>query len=208
MSLGSCCSTCFCVILFIGSILFVVMSGVGYAYFSSPWFFVNSHVNLKVLFGCGIGVGIIIFIAIWFYLFQTTECWCCHAIFTVPVIVVMCSLYLAYTVSSATDDMLDVMGENWAGSDAQEAVTAIQWQYHCCGWNNASDHGLAVCPDEFESGCRVPADEYLRPRFKEILISTSIEFSTLILSMIVLTLCMKMEGETEAASLVLLLRGF
>jgi hypothetical protein len=104
--------------------------------------------------------------------------------------------------------MLEAIGQKWAEGSVQEAVSGIQWQFHCCGWDNASDRGLAVCPDEFDSGCKTPADEYMRPRFKEILISTSVEFSTLMISLLVLTVCVKLENQENAAELIVGLREF
>jgi hypothetical protein len=192
-------STCCCLILFIASILFIVMSGVGYAYFSSPWFFVNATVNLKVLFGCGIGIGILVFLGLWLYLLITSECALCHVLTTIPAFILMCSLYLAFTTGKAPNNMLDAIDEAWATEDAVDKVASIQWQFECCGWANATDRALVVCPDNFESGCKQVAEEYMKPRYNDVMVSTIVEFSFFLVPIVFLWVCACIRHEDAVA---------
>jgi hypothetical protein len=175
------------------------MSGVGYAYFSSPWFFVNAPVNLKVLFGCGIGVGIFIFCGLWLFVFTTMEFALCHVFSTILAIILMCSLYLAFTARKAPNNMLDAIDKAWKTEDAIDPVASIQWEFECCGWANVTDRAIAACPDNFESGCVQIAEAYLRPRYNDIMVSTIVEFSCFLVPIIYLWVCVCIRREETVA---------
>jgi hypothetical protein len=111
----------------------------------------------------------------------------------------MCSLYIAFTVNPATDDMLEAIDGEWGTEGSRDTIRSIQWQFECCGWENVSDRALPVCPDNFESGCKQTATEYLTPRYKEILVSTIVEFCAFAVSMGVLSACVCLHDDSTAA---------
>ena len=145
-----------------GAVQLIVCSGVGYAYFKSdvlPW---NVNVNMKIMFGCGIGVFIILFGLTWVYLIWP-EVWL-TSLTIMGTYVVVCSLYIVYTRPGMTETYMAGYGQRWDNS----SLVDYQLKHRCCGWESASDRGLPVCPFDFQSGCAAVVRAHLTPRFKEI----------------------------------------
>jgi hypothetical protein len=95
--------------------------------------------------------------------------------------------------------MLDAIEERWTTEDAVDAVNSIRWQFECCGWTNVTDRALRVCPDNFESGCKRIAEEYLKPRYTEIMTSTIVEFSSFLVPIVFLWVCLHIRHEDAVA---------
>ena len=176
------------ILMWIGGILLVVCSGVAYSYFKSDLLLSVVNVNLKIMFGCGIGAFIILLGLQWFYLIWP-EVWL-TSLTIMGTYVVICSLYIVYTRPSMTDTYLDRYNGLWKEDDPE--ITSFQFHHKCCGWINATDRGIPICPFEFASGCAGVIEDYLGVRFKEIFIWTIVGFALIMLTWIVtlpVTLC-------------------
>jgi hypothetical protein len=110
----------------------------------------------------------------------------------------MGSLNVAYSSGPHRDRYLENWHANWGESAHAETVFNLQWDNQCCGWRNATDRALPVCPDTFESGCQQVADAYMRPRFNEIFVGSLICLVSLVVAIVQLlidTYCIKMKDE-------------
>jgi hypothetical protein len=183
--MASICVTFMTYVCLLAVILSVVMSGIGYSYFNSSWIISNPRINTKILFGCGIGLTIGLFCAIWFFFAATKNA--CNWICTFPLYVMLFGLYLAFTVPSVVDSHLESWGENWQPSLTN--IQDLQWENKCCGWKNASDRGLPLCPDNFQSGCADLARAYFEPRVADLLVAFISIFALLVGSVIILVTC-------------------
>lgn len=162
-------------------ILLIVTSGIGYMYFKPG---VMSHaidINLKVLFGCGIGVGLVLFIIIW--LFLGFPKFLLNYFFTFPLTIVICALFIYYTSPSKLVKYEEQMSKAW-----NEGIVhrRIQMKFQCCGWFNASDRAIKKCPIKFESGCSKVFYKYFKPRLLDIFYSTIVILIINVISIVVL----------------------
>lgn len=162
-------SAIICVFILLTSfLLLIVMSGVGYSYFHHEILRFLDKNNMDVLFGCGIGVGIILFIVVW--LFLAFPKIFIHYVLTFPIFLMMCILYIVYTVPEKnTEDFLVKINRLWIES---VYVRKIQLLNRCCGWFNATDRGLTNCPYDYDSGCFNKFRDFIHPRLKEMFISS------------------------------------
>ncbi|OHT11113.1 hypothetical protein TRFO_04073 [Tritrichomonas foetus] len=156
----------FVYLLLLVVILFTVMSGVGYYYFSSAILSYSININLKVLFGIGIGVGLMLFMLVW--LFFAFPKFFLHYVLTFPGLIVMCSVYIAATQPSEVTRHLTYYSILWSNN---LQTREFQTKYKCCGFYNFTDRGIYNCPITYESGCSHFIEMYLRPRFMEIFVS-------------------------------------
>jgi hypothetical protein len=175
----------FAAVFLCSGILFIVMSGIGYSYFYNDWVISYPTVNAKLLFGCGIGVGIYLLCAYMFFLFQTRNY--CNWFVTFPVSIVMLGLYLGYTSPNTKDKYLSSWERDW--NPSLPLFTQIQLEHECCGWTNASDRGIERCPDDFESGCEPLARQYIEARLHDLFVSFIV-----ILSLITVSVCTMLIG--------------
>ena len=172
-----------CYIAIVASILLIVMSGIGFSYFNNSILIYSPGINMRVLFGCGIGVGILLLFGLVLYLFISSLI--IHYILTFPLMIVMCSLYIAYTRESQIDKIIDFFSYLWTESIA---TREFQLTAKCCGWNNATDRSLVLCPMEYESGCKNFLYNFLRPRYNSIFISSIVILCLLVVSLFPLSL--------------------
>ena len=149
--------------LLMSIITFIVMSGVAYGYFKNDSMRWGPPVNMKVMFGCGIGVGMLLLIVIWsFFHFPL---FFVHYILTFPIFISMSCLYIVYTQPVQIEKCLAAWDMVW---DASLFLTQFQIENKCCGWWNASDRGISNCHMEYYSGCRDVLKNYLEPRLAEL----------------------------------------
>ena len=85
----------FAYILIMSIILLIVISGIGYKYVDSGLISRSFDINLRVLFGCGIGVGLVLFFIIW--IFFGFPRFFLNYFFTFPLTILICVLYIVYT---------------------------------------------------------------------------------------------------------------
>jgi hypothetical protein len=158
------------------SVLLIVMSGIGYQYFSSDLLIFRSSIGYHLLFGCGIGLSILIFIGIWG--FMLVPRWKIHYFLTFPALWIQIFVYIwACSPSSCQQYIKDWSGQ-WLASSL--VVQKLEIQYECCGWVNASDRGLLPCPSTFQSGCIQIVTDYLESRTEELLAAAlAVLFTTL-----------------------------
>ena len=98
-------------VLFFSATCMLVLSGVGYHFFSQDFLIIDAQINYKVMFGCGIGIGIIFFVGIWFFL--TVPRFICHYILTFPSFFIIVSVYIGFLVPGAFDNYISKWDENW-----------------------------------------------------------------------------------------------
>jgi hypothetical protein len=186
----SICASFFTFVLFFGALTTLVMSGVGFHYFQNPWVLSggrNNLINIKILFGCGIGLSFIILISIIVFLLSTKPI--CNTLWLLSLVALTCSLYISFTTSGSCDRFLHNWDTGWDDADLQATVFSLQWENGCCGWTNASDRGVMFCPDEFESGCARVAGAYLRPRFHEVFVAAIVCLTLIYVSVGVIAVC-------------------
>lgn len=181
----------------------LVMSGIGFRYFSLPIVVFNVGINLKLLYGCGIGVALGLFIGMWIFLFFTK--FPCNFAVTLPLYLLMCILYMVFSLPSRTDKTL----EYWAQhiGEKPDAFQDIQYQYKCCGWKHYNDTGLPVCPYDFTSGCESVVKDYFQPRYKELFISSILMMIVFTVSFVVIIVYVCIEDSDAVISDVLLLEN-
>lgn len=195
--------TIFTYFLLLSTILFTVMSGVGYKYFSNQLIFTKFKINLEYLFGFGIGVGIVLFFMVWVFLFFPN--FICNWYFTFPLTFLMLSLYLFFSLPISQKALTDITGEVWRDSFNEKIVKLIQYKYRCCGWSNITDNGIYPCPISFDSCCLNVFENYIEPRFKEICISTIFILITLFASIVVLSIYARFTNTESLIEAVFLL---
>ena len=144
-------------------IIFIVMSGVGFGYLKNDIMRWGPPINMKVMFGCGIGVGLLLIIVIWFFFVYPLLI--VHYLLTFPVLISMAALYIVYTQPSEMEKCLDAWNAIW---NTSLLVTQLQVESRCCGWWNATDRSIPNCHMEYESGCRHVFERYLEPRLFEL----------------------------------------
>lgn len=167
MKIIKCFSVIFGYLLIMSIILLTVTSGIGYTYFESGIMAHSIDINLKVLFGCGIGVGLLLFIIIWLF-FGFPKFFLNYAL-TFPLTILMCVLYIYFTSPSKIKQYEKKMSKIWNEGIANRRTQMI---FQCCGWFNASDRAIKKCPIHFESGCAQVFSNYFRPRFSDIFYSS------------------------------------
>ncbi|KAH0791557.1 hypothetical protein GPJ56_004544 [Histomonas meleagridis] len=173
-------ATIFGIMMIATSVLFVSTSGVAYGYFNNSIFFENFDINLKVMYGCGIGVGIVLFAATFAYFKNPT--FCGNYVFTIPLYITMLSLYIAYSQPSQSSRYEQLLDQKW--NENSSTLIDLQIRLKCCGWDNATDRGIAGCPFEFESGCSAFFFDYLEPRNQNIFVTSIVMFAFLFVSVI------------------------
>lgn len=173
-------ATIFSLILFFSDVLLIVMSGVGYSYFDSDILLGNYRINQRLMFGFGIGVGLIEFFGIILFLADTD--FKINYFITIPVFVVMSSLYIAYSRPNYYKKYIDHYNKQWDGNSTK--YINFQWKRSCCGYYKFNDRGIPNCPFEFTSGCSFIISDYLKPRFKEIFISSIVVLCLFLISII------------------------
>lgn len=176
--------------IILSSILFVVISGVGYGYMNNDILFSSGAINFRILYGCGIGISLIFFIVIWPYF--TNPSFCCHFVLTIPVCLVMFILYLNYSLNSSANKYVKNLGTKW---DNSSQIIEYQYKHSCCGWLSVNDRGLSYCPFDFESGCKSKVENYITGRFKEIMKCTILILTLFVIGVISSTLFTCVEDE-------------
>lgn len=154
-------------ILIMSIILLIVISGIGYMYFKSGIMMNSYDINLRVLFGCGIGVGLILFIIIW--IFFGFPKFFLNYFLTFPLTIIMCVLYIFYTRPSKFTQYEMKLSSIWSEGIVYRR---LQMNLQCCGWFNASDRAIKKCPIHFESGCAHVFTNYFKPRIGDIFLSS------------------------------------
>ncbi|OHT02089.1 hypothetical protein TRFO_07274 [Tritrichomonas foetus] len=176
--------TLFSLFLLISDVLLMVISGVSYSYFNNEMILRNVTINMKVMFGCGIGLGIAGIIGILLYLSWPEFAF--NWIITVPVFLVITILYIVYCRPNIYQKYISDYNEYW--NENYSSILTFQWKYQCCGYNNASDRAISNCPFEFESGCTSKIEDYLKRHLQEIFIAAILMCGLFAISIIVLTI--------------------
>lgn len=149
----------------IGLVFLLGLSGAGYGYFNSDYVFTNCQINYRIMFGCGIGVAMLLLLAVnSYFAFSKWGHYFTTFVFTLAIGIV----YLVFTTS--TTKCVTHHEKVWYSTDT--GVTDFQLKHNCCGWLNSSDHALSNCPFNFDSGCKTVMANYLAPRVKQIFIGT------------------------------------
>ena len=172
-----------CYLMTVSIILFTVISGVGYHYFSSSLLQFSFSIDIPIMFGCGIGVGLLLLIALFLYFTYPTLI--IHYVLTFPTFFCVSILYIIYCSPKKAKSYVGAWDSQW-----QDSITIrhLQITQNCCGWNNESDRGLLYCPLLFTSGCKNVINGYLQPRFHEIYVSSFVMLSFNVFSLIVLSI--------------------
>lgn len=183
--------------LIISIILFIVISGVGYSYFSSSILQFSFPIDISVMFGCGIGIGLLILFAIALYFIYPR--FFIHYVITFPTYIVVNILYIVYCSPSKSEKYVNNWSSQWTDSIT---IRHLQITQNCCGWENESDRGLLYCPLTFTSGCINILNDYLRPRFHEMYVSSFVMLTLHVFSFLVLTLGVFCSGATSVLDIV------
>lgn len=197
--------TTFTYFLLTSTILFTVISGVGFNYFSSQLLFTKFIVNLKGIFGFGIGIGIVLFFMVWTFLFFPN--FICNWFFTFPLAIGMILVYLIFSLPVSQQGLINKAEEQWRNSLNEEVVKRIQYQFECCGWSNMTDNGINPCPISFDSCCLNVFESYIKPRFHEIYISTIFMLIGFALSILILSIYARIMNSESLIENVFLLNS-
>ena len=174
--------TIFTLILFFSNILLIVMAGVGYSYFNSDVLISNYQINLKLLFGFGIGVGILeLFCVLIFLIFTEFRP---NYFITVGIFIIISSLFIVYTRPNYYKKYVDYYNKVWDENSTK--IIDFQWTRSCCGYNSFKDRSIPNCPFEFTSGCSSIISDYLQTRFNEIFVASIVTLCLFMISMIFL----------------------
>lgn len=184
-------ATIFSISLLVSGIIVLVMSGIGVKYFSSDILMHNYLVNLKILFGCGIAIGILEVAGILFFLLATPLLF--HFIVTIPVFVIFNIVLISFSRPNIEDKYIRYYSDNWHLYDN----ISYQYAHSCCGFWDFSDRGLNDCPFDFSSGCYHVISEYLQPRFKEVFAGEVFGLCLFAVSFIILILAYKIIDEED-----------
>lgn len=176
-------------------IIFTVISGMGYQYFKEDLIIGNCYVNMKVMFGCGIGLSLGFIMGLVGYCACPGN-FCCNFLFWGPMFV-LCALYITYTRPSLVDVYTEYYGDLWDEDNAELDLMAIQFHHKCCGWENATDRGLVACPYDYVSGCSNTVREYLLPRMDEIFVCSIVTLSVATVAAITLFILTSVSGEED-----------
>ena len=182
-------ATIFTISLLFSNILLIVMAGVGYSYFNSDILLSNYKINLKLLFGFGIGVGILELVGI--ILFLAVTDFKLNYILTIPVFVLMSILFIVFTRPNYYKKYIDYYNRTW-DSNSSKCIN-FQWTRSCCGYYRFDDRGIPNCPYEFTSGCSSIVSDYLKNHFNEIFFANSTTLCLFAVSIIVLIVYSKVE---------------
>ncbi|OHT05822.1 hypothetical protein TRFO_26326 [Tritrichomonas foetus] len=202
---GSILVTFFALVLISTIVVFTVMSGIGYSYFSDQIFTLHSSANLKVMFGCGIGVGIISFSLVWIYfIFPRARA---NYFFIFPPILIFLTSYLIFTMPSEKTSFVRRISRSWREPNQLMVLKLIQYQHECCGWMNYSDYGIDPCPRSYESGCEAYIDAFLTPRYNEIFLSSQLMLCLFVISVSMLTVYTLCTGSESIIENIILLNN-
>ena len=179
------------------------MSGVSYGYFNKDYILANVNVNMKVMFGCGIGVGFLLIIGVFVYLSSTT--FFINWILTVPVFIIVSCLYITYTRSGLVSEYLNQYNFIWNPTDKK--IIEFQWKHSCCGYENFTDRSIPNCPYSYQSGCRDVIGDYLRPRFYEIFVASITMMILFVVSMISLSITSLWDRTAKLVRYIPILEG-
>ena len=183
--LGRIIVTVFTYFLLLSTILFIVISGVGFNYFSSQLLFANFKINLKGIFGLGIGVGIFLFFMVWTFLFYPN--FNCNLFFTFPITLILILVYFFFSLPLSQQGLINKAEQQWRNTLNEQIIKKIQYQFECCGWSNTTDNGINPCPISFDSCCLSIFEHYIEPRFREIRISSIFTLVLFVLSIVILS---------------------
>lgn len=142
---------------------FVVLSGWAYESFYSDGIQYFFRIRMNVLFGCGIGVSILVFCAIWFFIYHPR--FLIHYILTIPSVIIVLAHYIEYTGSDDIDNCIASFDKMWP---TVATFSKFQVASQCCGWWNATDRGLTNCPMWYKSGCAPLVRKHVAHKFSEI----------------------------------------
>ena len=182
---------------FLSIILLTVMCGVGYSYFKQDIFFTNCDINHKVFFGCGIGVGIILFfLNFWVYVDPIFL----SSLITIPGFIVIVCIFITYTTPKEKDVCISKHQNKWYSQ--QTGFYNFQIHYQCCGWTNSSDHGIELCPSTFESSCRDVLNNYIEPRMDRLLTGACMVLVFMVISYVALFVISYIELESDFCALM------
>ena len=182
---------------FVMLILLTVISGVGFGYFNTEFSFFNCTINHRLMFGFGIGCGLLLII--FNFVLYVVPFNFFNYIITIPGFIVICALYITYSVDKERDVCLKDGTEEWYNNEA--GLIDIQLKYKCCGWENATDHGLVVCPFDYESSCKEIYNKFISPRMDIIFDSAITILVVNLVSWIVIYGCLFAEDEDNVCDL-------
>ena len=183
--------------MIVSIILFIVISGVGYSYFSDSILQFSFPINISVMFGCGIGVGLLILFAFILYIFYSK--FFIHYVLTFPTYFCVSILYIIYCSPKKANNYVADWDSQWKDTII---IRQLQITQNCCGWANESDRGLLYCPLRYKSGCKNVINNYLQPRFHEIYISSFVMLSMNFASFVILTIGLFLNNVSSVISLI------
>ena len=178
-------------------VLLTAMSGAAYSYFNQDYFFTNCSINHTVFFGCAIGCGILIFL-LTFWVYDEPKF---APFFTFPGYIVVVCLFITYTTPKEKDICIANHRDSWY-SEAN-GYYDYQLKYKCCGWLNSTDHGLQLCPSNFNSGCQSVLVDYMTPRINRLLVASCMVLVLMVISYVILYIVMIVEMEDDFFSLII-----
>lgn len=163
------------------SIILTVMMGVSYSFFNNEMIIYSPKLNYKILYGFGIGIGILCFIGFSIFLLAPSLKVVSFIVF--PAFFLFSLIILFVNIPHSAEKFVD----NWNNVWKESLETEIfQMKQKCCGWFNESDRGLEICPMNFIPGCSNVLQNYLKPRFKEIFVAMIVILSLGLISTFVL----------------------
>ncbi|OHS99138.1 hypothetical protein TRFO_34492 [Tritrichomonas foetus] len=148
------------------AIILIVMSGISYNYFSNEILIFSPKLQHHIFFGCGIGVGFVVFIGLWIFLFFPKTIY--NYIVTFPLLLILPCVYLYFSQPGSSSQFIKDWDQQWSVDLIETEM--LQKKNKCCGWKNYTDKSLYPCPINFVSGCQQVVTDYLDPRFHEIFI--------------------------------------
>lgn len=158
------CIPIFSYVLLCSAVILTVTMGSAFSLFRSDVIIYTAKLNYRILYGFGIGVGILCFVG--FAVFLLLPSLKAVSFIVFPVFFIFSLIVLIVNLPHSAQRFVDSWGSAWSPSLETEA---FQMQQRCCGWRSEADRGLERCPLRFVSGCADVLLRQLKPRFSEVM---------------------------------------
>jgi len=151
--------------LYFSVIALWIVSFFTYNFFTDEILFTKCNFNRPLLSLITAGSAPIIFGLLFLFIEDTKST--ANYVITFPSYLTLLFLFWYNTTTSSLDRCMSRYSSDWSvGVLVNEKP--FEFVYHCCGWENYTDRGVAVCPFDYESGCLKIIKSYLSPRMEEI----------------------------------------
>lgn len=146
-----------------GPLILTVACGAGYGVLSNQMVIVESPLCSNLVFGIGIGVGILAVGGLIFFIIVPKSPF--HFVVTFPITLAFNAFLIYLTSHKMYEDYIERWDAQWSTSTAEYV---FQHHQRCCGWNNLSDRPMTPCHFGYEDGCREIIEDFLEPNYREL----------------------------------------